>query len=217
MIVIYNQLPLYILLKVQIYGEREYLLLTLNRLLHWLNRLSGNHPHPNSKIRKSTEEGRRIIMGCSLVRSYFSKTFGFAIIPPGKGHYFIIPTQNGRWKKQGFLEHLLLPWSIYWSPKTSRVFILPTFPAFYRRTSISIPFCNCGWPFFKKGGPGLWTFSYHLVWNNIISSLNDEFRPSLLLNLAIANERRDSALKTFPWCNSTQHRPSLALYIRMAN
>lgn len=136
-IVIYNQLP-YILLKVQIYGEREYLLLTLNRLLRWLNRLSGNHPHPYSQ--KIGGRGKRNNNGVFLSPFLLlKKTFGDAIIPPGKGHHFIIPTQNERWKKQAFLEHVLLPSSIYWSPKTSTVFILATFPAFYRRTSISIP------------------------------------------------------------------------------
>ena len=35
------------------------------------------------------------------------------LIVPEKRHYFIIPTQNERWQKQGFLEHLLLPSSIY--------------------------------------------------------------------------------------------------------
>ena len=67
------------------------------------------------------------------------------------------------------------------------------------------PFCNCRGPFFKKRGPGLWTFSYHLVRNHIFSSLNDELRASLLHNLAITNERRDNALKTFPFdTTSTQ-------------
>ena len=112
MIIIYNQLPLYILLKVQIYGEREYLLLTLNRLLRWLNRLSGNHPHPYSQ--KIGGRGKRNNNGVFLSPFLvLKKTFGYAIIPPRKGHYFIIPTQNERWKKQAFLEHVLLPSSIY--------------------------------------------------------------------------------------------------------
>ena len=56
--------------------------------MRWLNRLSGKYPHP-----------------CSVCSS-FSKNVRYSIIPPGKGQYFIIPTQNERWKKQGFLEHL---------------------------------------------------------------------------------------------------------------
>ena len=103
-------------------------ILTLDRLLHTL---------AESLIRKSPTslqlENRRF-----GVRSSFSKNVCYSIIPPGKGHYSIIPTQNERCKKQGFLEHLLLPSSIYCSRKTSRVFILAKFLAFYWSKRLSI-------------------------------------------------------------------------------
>ena len=165
-IVIYNQLPLYILLKVQIYGERENLLLTLNRLLRWLNRLSGNHPHPYSQ--KIGGRGKRNNNGVFL--SPFLVLKKLSVMPlfhPEKGTISLFQLKMRDGRNRDF-------WNISsWLCLSTEV-RRPLGCSFSQRFQLFIdgpqhrpPFCNCRGPFFKKGGPGLWTFSYFFVFKPV--------------------------------------------------
>ena len=165
MIVIYNQLP-YILLKVQIYGEREYLLLTLNRLLRWLNRLSWNHPHSYSQ--KIGGRGQRNNNGVFLSPFLLlKKLLVMPLFHPKKGTISIFQLKMRDGRNRDF-------WNISsWLCLSTEV-RRPLGCSFSQRFQLFIdgpqhrpPFCNCRGPFFKKGGPGLWTFSYFFVFKPV--------------------------------------------------
>ena len=152
MLVIYNQLP-YILLEVQIYGEREYLLLTLNRLLRWLNRLSGNHPHPYSqKIGGRGKRNNNVVFLSPFLLP--KKLSVMPLFHPEKGTISLFQLKMRDGRNRDF-------WNISWLRLFTEL-LRPLGCSFSQRFQLFIdgpqyrpPFCNCRGPFFKKGGPGL--------------------------------------------------------------
>ena len=55
-----------------------------------------------------------------------------------------------------------------------------------------------------------------LGWIAYGTVLGNKFWFSFLRRFVTANHRRDSATKTIPWCNLTQRRPFLTLYLKVA-
>ena len=175
MIVIYNQLP-YILLKVQIYGERENFLLTLNRLLRWLNRLSGNQPHPYSQ--KIGGRGKRNNNGVFL--SPFLVLKKLSVMPlfhPEKGtiSLFQLKMRDGR------NRHF---WNMSSCLRLSTEVLRPLGCSFSQRFQLFIDgpqyrphFVIVEGPFSRKGAQVSELF--RTTWFEII------FRPSLPHNLTI--------------------------------
>ena len=55
-----------------------------------------------------------------------------------------------------------------------------------------------------------------LCWIACGTVLGNKFWPNFLCRFVTANHRKDSAPETIPWCNLTQNRPLLTLYLKVA-